>query len=108
MHKVAFIGYLLILLAVLQSVFIFGIYALNMGRKCADFHKKAPHWLAGGFLFLLGGLVLALFTETKVEGYASAFVMITGLAYIGLFLVQRVSQRKFRNRGDKLKSRKIG
>lgn len=28
MHGVAFIGYLLILLAVLQSVFIFGIYAL--------------------------------------------------------------------------------
>lgn len=88
MHGVAFIGYLLILLAVLQSVFIFGIYALNMDIKCADFRRKAPHWLAGGFLFLLGGLILALVTETRVEAYASAFVMLTGLAYIALFLVQ--------------------
>lgn len=101
MHGVAFIGYLLILLAVLQSVFIFGIYALNMGRKCADFRRKAPHWLAGGFLFLLGGLILALVTETKVEGYASAFVMLTGLAYIALFLVQRVSQHRLHKKDDR-------
>lgn len=101
MHGVAFIGYLLILLAVLQSVFIFGIYALNMGRKCADFRRKAPHWLAGGFLFLLGGLILALVAETRVEAYASAFVMLTGLAYIALFLVQRVSQHRLHKKDDR-------
>ena len=50
---------------------------------------------------MLGGLILALVTETKVEGYASAFVMLTGLAYIALFLVQRVYQHRLHKKDDK-------
>ena len=50
---------------------------------------------------MLGGLILALVAETRVDSYASAFVMLTGLAYIALFLVQRVSQHRLHKKGDR-------
>lgn len=50
---------------------------------------------------MLGGLILALVAETRVDSYALAFVMLTGLAYIALFLVQRVSQHRLHKKDDR-------